>query len=181
MVKMWKYKTRIAEGRAFDASSDIVAVALDIICAVAFGTSPDQSTIHSWFREISETKPTIKQDSKDVVGFPEQSLSEDLQTLIRVGGSMKVGLISPVPHLHHWLLRMFTQLGKDVTRKTEIINTPIQKTAKKFTETDGDEAIKSGMDHMIAREIRSARKERRRPVLDSPSMHDEVCLLIRLK
>ena len=94
---------------------------------------------------------------------------------------MKVGLISPVPHLHHWLLRMFTQLGKDVTRKTEIINTAIQKTAKKFIETDGDEAIKSGMDHMIAREIRSARKERRRPVLDSPSMHDEVCLLIRLK
>lgn len=176
---MWKYKTRIAEGRAFEAGSDVVAVALDIICAVAFGTSLDQSTIHNWFREIHETKPVIQQDSEDMVRFPEQSLPEDLQTFVRVGVSMKVGLTSPIPHLHHRLLRIFTRLGKDVARKKEIINTAIQKTAKKFTESDGDEvAIKSGIDHMIARETRSARREGRVPVLDSPSMRDEVCLLI---
>ena len=96
MVEMWKYKMRIAEGRAFEASSDVVAVALDIICAVAFGTSLDQSAIHSWFREIRETEPIIQQYSEDMVRFPEQSLSEDLQTLIRVGVSMKVGLTSPI-------------------------------------------------------------------------------------
>jgi hypothetical protein len=108
------------------------------------------------------------------VKFSPPPPTPDIDALVTVNKSLHVAVFSPLPDLHHWILRK-TKWKKAFQRKEEIITEEINKAVERLAAGDGsDSNSKSAMDHMVLREMSAAKKAGRKPVFDMPSMRDEV-------
>ena len=110
LIKLWTHKSRLACGRAFNASDDVNRAALDAIWAVAFGN------------QIGTTKSQVdalaKVDAIDLPGdtqaaaiFPTPPAPPAFESIITLTKSMDIPLSSPFPRPHYWLaLKLFPYL-----------------------------------------------------------------------
>lgn len=175
LIDLWELKMHAGQGRPFAAFQDIGEATVDIILAVSFGFDDTRSITRRHVQSLStKAMPQIADDAKEPVEFARPSLSPDINALVTVNQSLHVGITSPIPRLHHWVLKK-TKWRRAFQRKEEILTEEIDKAAKRLADSDdGDLHSKSAMDHMILREMAAARKAGRKPVFNTPSMRDEV-------
>ncbi|KAL7906585.1 cytochrome P450 [Trichoderma velutinum] len=176
LVDMWAYKAADAAGRPFSAYEDIHYVALDIILAAAFGTPLEQSTTQKQY-EFLQFQPSIIRSANsqdDPVIYNRAPLSESRMALIKVTGSVVVGYKSPLPRLHHWILKN-TIWRREFAQKEAFVTDEINKGVERLTsENPQENRMRCAMDMMLLREIGYAKKEGRKPNVNAPRMRDEL-------
>lgn len=175
LIDLWEFKMDAGYGRPFAAFQDIADATVDIILAVSFGFEDRHSVMRRYVESLaSEPKPRASTDPMEPVEFARPPHSPDIDDLVTVNKSLHVAITSPIPSLHHWILKK-TKWRKAFRRKEEIVTEEINKAVKRLAVGDGsDSSGKSAMDHMLLREMSAARKAGREPVFNMPSMRDEV-------
>ncbi|TWU71301.1 hypothetical protein ED733_002374 [Metarhizium rileyi] len=175
LIDLWEVKTEVGQGRPFAAFQDINEATVDIILAVSFGLEDTHSIIRRQMKSLSaKAKRRIPAEPSSPVEFSRPLLPPNIEALITVSKSLHVSLTSPMPGLHHWILKK-TKWKKQFQRKEEIITLEISKAVQRLASGDGsDSNSRSAMDLMILREMSAARKAGREPVFNMPSMRDEL-------
>ena len=105
VLEFWGLKAERAGGRPFQADVDIHVAALDIIMAVAFDFSLQDTTI---LRHVNELKKDVQRhlesekSQDEPVEFFQVRSSPELEACTYLTHSIGVGFQSPVPRLAHW-------------------------------------------------------------------------------
>ncbi|KAI0438162.1 cytochrome P450 [Xylaria telfairii] len=171
LVAVWRSKTKLAQGQAFEAYQDLHDAALDII----------MGAIRSSASATTSFKST---GTEQYVVFPRASLSEDFENILAVKETMRIGFSSPFPYPHIWLLKRFTKLGDTFTRKDKVIHDEISRAARRLfshsnhTSKQESQKVQCAMDNMIFRELALAKKEGRCPNIHSARLRDELFLYV---
>jgi len=175
LVRLWERKAETAQGRPFAAFADIHESALDIILAVAFGPSEHLNLIRNQLAVVEGTdNPGTPASADEPFVFPHAPAPDEVQAMLTVVETLAVSMQSPVPKLHHWLLRK-TRWRKAFATKERVLRAEIHKAVERLaTSSNDEEATKCAMDHMILRERAAAKKADRAPAYDTPRMRDEL-------
>ncbi|KAH8896369.1 cytochrome P450 [Thozetella sp. PMI_491] len=188
LVDVWTLKARLANGRPFEAYSDIHNVALDIIMAVTFGNDGQdgEGVTPTELRALKSMDPNeliCPASNEAPMQFPQAPLSLDFDAVLAVKDAMRIGFSSPFPYTHIWLLKKLTKLGSLFAAKDRIIRERILGAVKRLFPssellTEKNAEARCAMDNMILREVSAARKEQRQPVFESGRLRDELFLYI---
>src|ERR1700761_9198836 len=101
-------KMYIAAGHPFGAAEDICNGLLDSIFATAFGLDIQDSVNNSELRNVTNTKNQNPPDSVDEpVEFAHAPLPAQFHAILTLTESLETTIKSPLPLLHHWVLRKF--------------------------------------------------------------------------
>lgn len=180
VVDLWQEKARLAGDHSFDAAEDIKRAALDIIWSATFGS--ETGTVkaqHSLLVSLDNLdKPS---DVDAAIEFPVAADPQACTSIIAVMNSIRIPLNSPFPQFHHWLaLKFYPRLVAAGRHRDEMIGSALKAAAQKFSTrqlddtTDAAIGLTSAVDMVISKEIKMAQKEDRLPLIDSPTIRDEL-------
>jgi hypothetical protein len=163
LLELWRLKSALAKGHPWSAPPDIYHTALDAIWAAAFGTHP--GTTKSQLELLSTIKKIdLPQGQNMQVGFPKAPLPPAFDAIITLTDSLETTVQSPVPRLHHWLLRQLPYMRSAKAYKDRYIAESLERALKKFSNATGkDESVNSAMEHLLQRELAASKKEGRAP------------------
>jgi hypothetical protein len=179
LVDLWELKAEVAQGRPFPAFEDISEATIDIILAVSFGFDHSRSITKRHVESLSAQPKIVPLDSTTPVELPRPALSPEIHALVVVNQSLHLSINSPLPGLHHWIMKK-TKWRREFELKEDIITEQVDKSIKRLTAPDSASSdIKSALDHMILREVSAAQKAGKKPDFNRPSMRDEVGRTIR--
>lgn len=164
---------KIADGHPFVASQDIYNATLDFIFAATFGLDAKDSTTNAQ-RQLLLSNPDIKvpSSSAEPVAFPAASRPPAFQAVLTLTESLETTVKSPLPRLHHTLLRQMPYMRRARADKEAFITTEIEKRIARFD--SGDTTKRSALDDVLQRELAAAKKEGRAPDLKSRAIYDEL-------
>jgi cytochrome P450 len=164
---------KLASGRPFRADRDVYYAALDFIFAATFGLDYKTSATEAQKRFLL-SKPGIKiPDSIDeAVQFPVSDRPRAIEAIVTLNESMEAPMKSPIPRLHHALLRQLPYMRKAREEKEDLITAEIEKRISRFE--SGDTTKLSALDDILQRELNTAKKEGRTPNLKSRAIYDEL-------
>ncbi|OHF02267.1 cytochrome P450 [Colletotrichum orchidophilum] len=181
LIDLWRQKTRIADGRPFDASEDIFYAALDAVTAFSFGedfphnaTRPVADLIQGLdSTQLSELRTSGTID--DPVEFPSVLCDEVLSTILDVSIAIERLHGSPWPVLKWKIIEKFPPVNRTVRLKNEFVVGELNKaTSRQLANGDDDSWMRSAVDLMVSREKKLARDDNRLPDFLSPTMRDEL-------
>ncbi|KAF2435902.1 cytochrome P450 [Tothia fuscella] len=153
MLQLWHEKVRLAQGRPFSVNKDVNNGALDAIYA----------------------SMELPENPNEAVVFPTVPLPADFKAILTLTESLETSTQSPVPKLHHWLLRQTPYMWKAIARKEGLIRRHVLDTTERLASpSDTDKRIGCAMDDIISREIAEARHKGRAAVTDSRPIFDEL-------
>ena len=168
LLELWRQKSALAKGHPWSAPRDIYHAALDAIWAAAFGTHPGATK--SQLELISTTETVNQPHSRDIpVNFPEAPMSPAFDAVITLTDSLETTIKSPIPVPHHWLLRQLPYMRSAKAYKDKYIGESLELARKKFEDSEKDEPVHSAVEHMLRRELITAKKEGRAPEYVCPS------------
>ncbi|KAK1954542.1 cytochrome P450 monooxygenase [Colletotrichum sublineola] len=173
LVELWKQKSRISNGRPFEAAKDIHNVALDVILSAAFNPDPTRNiTARQVAHFESIPSPPTTSGDQDVPmkleNLAPDSLVKALNILGEVAGSL---LASSFPRLQTWYA-MRQQSTKEALVERTIMETRELGNAVKRIEAGLPP--RCAMDQMLIRERSIAQKEGRSPDYYSDTIKDEL-------
>ena len=175
VIELWKQKTRLAQGRPFEAVDDIFRGALDVIWAATFGseigTTKSQINMLSRLNDIS-----LPKDVDCPAELPSAPTPAAFDSIITLTQSVEIAMKSPFPRQHHsFALKFFPYLRSAVKHKEQLVKEQLDVGWKKFSEgSDNDDQVMSAMDLIIQREVITAKKEGRPPQYDTRVIKDEL-------
>jgi hypothetical protein len=178
LVELWDKKTRISQGRPFEAGTDLYNYAMDIITAVAFGIDRSRSMLYmniDYLATNYDSKCDPSTETK-VYEFPELPLTKELAALITITQSVGIAGRALIPTLRHWIYRQTSEWKEAYTAKEALISNQINSSVECLnTKRMAEDDTKSAVDQMIFREAQEAAKEGRSPDFHSRTIYDEVC------
>lgn len=173
-VDLWKFKARVANGRAFEAASDVSHMTFDIIKNVAVGR--DGKTMMEVYFDQLRSQLDGK-DAKATGGnqaaafdFPEAPTDDTMEALHRMNEAVTPGAAALPMKLFHMLNNQRPYMREAYASKDRMLRRQVELAVKRH---EAGEPLDSALDFMIRREINAAKKEGRAPVFDSPAMFDE--------
>lgn len=183
-VDLWKWKARVADGRAFEAAEDVLHMTFDIIKNVAVGRD-GRTTMEVYFDELRRTqleedhKYQVKDDTTGGPGgekrpgaaitFPKPPYDETLEAQYRMNKALTPGV--PVPmKIFHAINNRRPYMREAYASKERMLRRQVELAVQRH---EAGEPLDSALDFMIRREMGVAQKEGRSPVFDSPAMFDE--------
>ncbi|GAB1743990.1 hypothetical protein NU219Hw_g1030t1 [Hortaea werneckii] len=174
IIELWKQKTRLADGRPFDATKDVYKGALDVIWAATFGS--EVGTTKKQVAVLSETSEVKLAHDKDTsVRFPTARDPEAFTALMTISDTIEIALHSPVPRWHHWLVLQLTpSLRTALKSRDALLTERLTASYEQFREGEKEGSLKSAMDLVVQRETIMARKEGREPQYDTMAIRDEL-------
>lgn len=163
LLELWRVKSALAGGRPWSAPRDIYHTALDAIWAATFGTHP--GTTKSQLALLSAIGKVDQPSSRDTpVEFPKASVPPAFEAIITLTDSLEAVVSSPVPRLHHWLLRQLPYMRSAKVYKDRYIMESLDRAWKKFSKnSEKDESVNCALEHLLRREFAAATKEGRAP------------------
>lgn len=114
------------------------------------------------------------------VSFPEEQLHENLQATLGCAAILDSLREAPIPRLTYWWLSRRKSWKKTMATKNGYIADELRAAERRMHEqedgqdADGEEWVKSAVDHVVAREAKLAAKEGRTPNFVTPLIMDEV-------
>jgi hypothetical protein len=163
LVELWHLKSALAEGHPWSAPGDIYHTALDSIWAAAFGIHP--GAMKSQVEFLSSINKIDQPQGRDVpVEFPKAPIPPASKAILTLTDSMEIAVKSPLPRLHHWLLRQLPYMRAAKVYKDRYISETIEVARLKFYDTsENDKSVNSALEHLLRRELVAAKKEERAP------------------
>jgi hypothetical protein len=163
LLELWRVKSVLAGGHPWRVPRDVYRTALDAIWAATFGTHPGATK--SQLELLSATDKIDRPSSRDIpVEFPKASVPPAFKAIITLTDSLEAIVSSPLPRLHHWVLRQLPYMRSAKLHKDHYIVESLDRAREKFSESsEKDESVNSAMEHMLRRELAAAKKEGRTP------------------
>ncbi|KAK3659996.1 hypothetical protein LTR56_000922 [Elasticomyces elasticus] len=174
-VNLWRQKARVGGDRSFEVSEDVFQGALDMIYAVAFGSSIGATrTQLKLLRSLEERDMT--KATNTVVEFPTAANPEDFEAIRILTESAEIAMNSPVPRWHHWFaLKTFPKLVAAGKSKDKMIKARLDAAWLKFSSNEKSEGeVKGACDLLVQKEAALAHKDGRAPAYDTPVIQDEL-------
>lgn len=174
LINLWDDKLRLAQGRPFNADNDIFRAALDAIWAATFGTEIGTMKAQTKFlSSVDSVELGIDVDKEAIL--PEAPSPPTFEALITLMDSAAVNFRSPIPKLHHWIIRQMKYFRSAKALKDNLIVGELEKAKQRFSEDqDSKGTVKSALEHVVLRELAVAAKEGRPPAYKSTIIQDEV-------
>ncbi|KAI6506487.1 hypothetical protein MCOR13_003427 [Pyricularia oryzae] len=172
LLRMWSKKTQLAKGKPFNARPDIIEAALDMINAAAFAYDEDSCSVSRQIRHLDSPDVRIDEKRDGSVDFSRAPDTEQAVVVHELGVYLGTQFVSPVPRLAHafnYLTR--PRLRRNLAKKEEIVFTEIRRALKRIEA--GESTTASALEHLLRREMESARKAGREPNFFTPSVRDE--------
>ncbi|KAK4545246.1 hypothetical protein LTR36_003426 [Oleoguttula mirabilis] len=171
-----RMKATLAQGHAFDATSDVDEVMLDSILAVTYGTSTGVTKVQLEMLSKLSDLPGASSTKENAAVFPVADRPPIYDAIAELAASTEIGMKSPLGGLHHkWALKCYPALRKAVKLKDSMITETLHTAWQKFNNPQtSDDDIKSACDLIVAREVSLAKKQGRPPEHDSPVVRDEL-------
>ncbi|KAK1990451.1 cytochrome P450 monooxygenase [Colletotrichum falcatum] len=175
LVELWKQKSRITNGRPFEAAKDIHNVALDVILSAAFNPDPARNiTARNVAHFESVPSPPAASGDQDLPveleNLRPEPMVRALSTLSETAGRL---FTSTFPRLESWyVLRrkpIREALAERVAMETRELGNAVQR-------IEAGLPPRCAMDQMLIRERSIAQKEGRSPDYYSGTIKDEVSL-----
>lgn len=177
LVKIWRAKSRLAEGHPWCAASDISLAMFESIFSVAFGGSTgDLEAEHRCVSNMSGLEGVAASDLDSVADFPSLPRSEAFTSLIAVADSSEIPIKSPLGRYHHaFALRFYPYLRKAVRLKDRLIKIKLDQAWLRFGSNQAPaDDIRCATDLIVAKEVTLAKKQDRKAQYDSPFVRDEL-------
>ena len=96
--------------------------------------------------------------------FPRAPTPPTFDAITTLVDSLEAAVKSPIPRLHHWLLRRLSSMRSAKAYKDRAIAEGLQAAKKRMSKDEEKTgSITSAIDHLVHREIALARKEGREP------------------
>ncbi|KEY70887.1 hypothetical protein S7711_00731 [Stachybotrys chartarum IBT 7711] len=173
LIDLWESKARVARGKPFSMRSDLKTLALDVIVTFHFGKDFQDSALArqvETIKSLDESK--LRYGKHTNVIFPTASLHDFQQGLTDIGDRMASIYTTRWPPL---VVSWWARYGSPYYRhffveKDRFIRKHIDTAIDRLT---GGKEAETGMDQMVYREHKAARKAGRRPVFDQQIMIDE--------
>jgi cytochrome P450 len=172
LIKLWKIKCGLANGRPFLAHHDITFSALDSIFASSFGLEEAETNTIQRIKAIDNFQLTFPDDGDEPLSFPEGSTPDIFSAVLTLANSVTDTQLSPAPVFTSWLIRKFPYMRKAKAIKDRYISDKVKECAKLID--DGHTAKpKSALHSVLLRERDVAEKESRQPEYHKRAIADE--------
>jgi hypothetical protein len=176
LIELWGTKAQRANGMAFDMIEDVKCMSIDVISTFLFGDDVEESMM---IRELQQAqgfgfaKLSAGNHSAEII-FPRAKVSDFSKRLIVIGDRLTALFASlwPPSLAARWTLYMCPQFRRHFFEKDTSIRELIDRSIARVMH--GDTSIKSGLDHMVWREIKAAAKAGRPSKASTQTMIDEV-------
>lgn len=170
-------KSELAQGRPFDLRDDIIETLLDTISVSTFGLSRSDGAISAqlkFLRDATGLRETTSTATTTPVEFPRTQRPPIIDAFITLTQSMVVCTESPIPRLHHWLLRKLPSMRRSKALKEAMISHQLAWALRRFSGKGVEQTSTCVLDNIVRREIKIAEKEKRAPDCQSRAIFDEV-------
>lgn len=175
-VDLWLAKSKLADGKPFDAETDLHFASWGAVMSFAFG--------ERYSRNSQQSDPVVKEEAEVVntggnsfdepVQFAEPEVSELLRAMLDLMAAPQKVHGSPLPELK-WKYVCMTQSFRRANKIKENFITGALVDAVRTLETGASQDwVKCAVDHMVCREKALAAKDGRKPDYTSGIMIDEV-------
>ena len=180
LVDLFRSKATLAEGRPFSAAEDFQLATLDAIWGGVLGSDLNGA--------VNERKGIQKQ-----AGSVQQPVSNDQAAVMPIvereemyraaeyfNASIEKVLISPLPRLHHWLLRQLPAYKRHWAAKGQVVNSLIKNARERFSHLSGgqiDDVDTCAMDLVLRREL-SASQKTNAATPTTEEIHDELFMFL---
>lgn len=175
-VNLWLAKSKLANGRPWDAETDLHFASWGAVMSFAFGERFSRPSEYSnpYIRKESPLLSTRINHADEPVKFTEPEVSDILRSMLKLMSAPQKVHGSPLPELK-WKYVGMTRSFKRANKIKHDFVTNALLDAVRVLETDGDEKwVKCAVDHMVCREKALAAKDGRKPDYTSGIMIDEV-------
>jgi hypothetical protein len=179
LLRLWEVKSCIANGKCFDMSGDVSQSAMDAVLGFSFGgdfrggTVPNiESFAGLDGKGIEEIRKTSG-DADTPIVFPTVEPPEEITATAKIVGSMETIMGSFSPPTTWWILAR-TTLRKPLAIRERYMAEQLKKSVGRLRNTDDESWVRSALDHIVAREKKTAEMEGRPPNYLSPEITVEV-------
>ncbi|CAH0004322.1 unnamed protein product [Clonostachys byssicola] len=171
LVKLWRLKSSIAQGRPFSAHQDITFASLDSIFASSFGLKESEGNTIQRIKALEGWEADIPCNVDEAVSFPEGHVPEIFSAVLTLANSVTDTQLSPAPVLTSWVIRKFPYMRKAKAIKDEYIRNKVEESVKLINE--GQTKAKSALHSVLLRERDVASREGRQPDYRKRAIADE--------
>lgn len=185
LIELWSLKADIAQGHPFFVQEDCELATFDAIWATILGC--ELNGVKNEIRQIREKASSIKQaNDKDIVAsIPAAERGEMYKAAYYFNLTIEKTLTSPIPPLHHWLLRQTPTYRKHWAITRHIISTLIEEARERFLKLSDAEMARDkdtcAMDLVLRRELSAAQKANVLTGVKPPTpeeIHDELFMFL---
>jgi cytochrome P450 len=170
LVKLWRQKCDLAQGRPFQAHGDITYSALDAIFGSSFGLPEEESITVRRLDAISGHTPEIPIDIDSPVSFPSGAVPPVFSAVLTLGESGSSTQLSPFPVLTSWVIQKLPYMKRATAIKNAYIRSKVDECMPHMDATKPNSALHS----VLLREKDVAAKQDREPKYYSRAIADEL-------
>lgn len=176
LVELWGRKAVLADGRAFEASSDLRRLAMDAVMSFSFGERfRDSATVLAVEALRAKDPDVARPDDPELpVKFPEQPLRPILDALDNLFALIAEIRGSPKPTWTWAYILSKPWNARALRLRDAYVTAELKYAAEQLQRNERDDEGKSAVQHMVLREKGIAEKQGREPQYVSKIMIDEV-------
>jgi cytochrome P450 len=180
LLKLWREKIRLAQGRPFQIAEDVDALLLDTMFAVTFGTMTGALEASIGLLSSTNSLTILPVAADDPVQFEKAQQKEIYHAIETLALSSEIGIKSPFGVHHHRIaLKWIPSLVAAGKVKERFITERLRAAWEKFNQSqESEDDIQSAADLLVSREVKLAAKQGRAPQYDSRSVHDELLMIV---
>ncbi|KAG8157457.1 hypothetical protein KVR01_012841 [Diaporthe batatas] len=181
LVSLWRDKARLAQGRPFDAESDVARCLIDFITSANFGydvkaLETHHATLHG---DVPVGTSGVNRDVP--MSFKNGMESEACAALIKMTDGVAMAVRSPFPKILVPLAYRFLPSYSEAKRYTyDMISNQVNAAWTRFSSKNvgekraDEQEVRSALELLVQRESQMARKENRERKFDLPIVRDEL-------
>lgn len=174
LIQLWRLKTRLTQGRPFEAFDNIVEFSFDSILSAATGLGPEGGDVKYQLDHLNAIEMNAVNDNRsldEVIVLPAAKSSIKLSALGIDEESLWKGFYQPWPTLYHCI----NKLRPSVRAAGRTLRGYIESQARaNVSRLSNGGRPESALDYVIQREIKAAEKVGRKPHLGDPRIRDEI-------
>ncbi|KAM0271649.1 hypothetical protein ACHAQH_009004 [Verticillium albo-atrum] len=177
LLELWEEKAVMADGRLFDAGTDVHHAALDMIMGASFGFEKHRSQLQVQLDSLQQEKGSIANATaadleNEVLEFDNPPMLDELQACKVIADSIGFAMKSVVPAANAWFCRHFMPSMRKALRTYRTMAR--QEIDKSLERLHAGRPDRCAMDQLLAREDVLAKKEGRKPDYYSETINDEL-------
>lgn len=173
MVDLWRRKTTLAKGYAFEAEQDVSNAALDTIWAAAVGTQAGTTMSQLGLLKRSPMIDT-PESVESPIQFPEAPYPPGVLSMRAVIDTMGVGVASPIPWLSYFFYLRLPWVRRHFKNKDKLLQDALDEGQSRLQNSEKEDDVKSAMDYILQREIMMGKRENRPAQYDPVVLKDEL-------
>lgn len=175
LIELWREKSRLAQGRPFQADKDIIRNLVDIIIKATFGFEVN-AVLTQTEAVTASSGVSVPADIDTAVELPEAEDPKAYTSVRDLVDSLHIAQNSPFPRQHLTLaLKFYPYLVAARKWNEDMMGERLQAAWDKFSaNADQDDQVTSAADLLVQREVQMAKRQNRNVQYDTRVIRDEL-------